>query len=1553
MRASPRTYLWLLLLSAAGLGGVALGAATDKQPQEALYVNVYDDAGDVLDALKNLADAGEWRKAAETAQEHIAAEAGTLFEIEPGVYVSFAEKVRRVLCAWPDAGIKAYRAQYDPGADKLYEAAVKARSVRGLSEVARLYLPSSAGARALAARADIRIQRGELREAMRDLQSALALKRRTTLPRKSLKAKLASLRAAVKSRAGDGPHGAEPDWRALGGGAARRGLSRVPFSIGLRRWSFEIPGADIDRRAAAGLRARGLCVPRLVHPVVSGDKVFLQTTQWIAALRRETGETVWRYPRRLRAGSARDARDALPAPFVWRDRVFAFVGGEVVALSVTAGTRAWAVSNLTGEEPKAAGDDKGKARPRAPDVFVNSLAVADGMVLLCASAAKQETEAFVAALDAASGSTVWRRKLCSQVFRSYLGRGLHPAPPAFDEGVVYVSTNLGAVAAIEAETGEIRWLAKYNSFTPARRRVALRGDDCWENGAPVVYEGIVLAAPQDSDYLVALDASSGRQRWRAPRLGMRYLVGVADGRAYVSGRRAAALDVKTGRVLWLSATDWRPAGRPALTRSALLVPARQAMVRLDTKTGQVLSQYRLDTPRERGNLVLAGKLLLAASFDRVDAYGDASDMRAARSPTDFLRRGDRLERLDDAAGALRRYKQALSALDAPGLKAEPFLRSQVLAAMSPVHLRFGRALAAAGKHAQAEQSFALARRFAWTSRDAVKATFAIAECRERQGRWKEAVGAYQFAVERHRGAKFELPGGVLLPAPAAARAHIDRIIGKQGRAVYRAQDLKAAQLLDAARKGKDGRLFASVAEDYPNSRAAGEARKLLARLPGEAARRKLTRVWRAPFDTSRASPVLVPPSAESRPGRDEQLTFVIKDQGGARTYLWNAVECRRAKDGRLVWRTRVGPCLATALRTADKLILRGLSKLVALDAKTGRMLWTTRGDAREGPKDELPFGPAREARRIIDVTAGAGKVFAATTSKGIFAVDEVTGRELWRKELGQSVVVDSLRFVGGKLVVCGENPGTLHWLDPAKGAVLAKVALDRADNRVTDPPAFQARHARLGLVVGDRQVRNVALGTGKTLWKSEMPFSVGRIAATPDETRILVFPDRWSFGGKLTCFDAAGGRLLWSKPREARNPDGVHVGNNLVVSIRETLFRKVLTAQRMSDGSVAWSRVLRPEQVVDTITRAGDLLVASGSRRALDGWRGWAVVVHERDGAVVDTMAVEGAGYSSVKASGDTLVLCSDRGIEAYRPQESQAAVRDLAALLCGPGRRGLPADEAVVSEAARLLFVDGQQRAAMSWLDKALLTEPPGPASFAHLHEQLAAARQSASERSRITYGAPRFVRPPKIDGRLCEDWRSDRAAMLDKPRYIERVQSGALPKRFWYGPNDLSAKMYLGWDAKNLYLALDVSDDVQTTHDFDADEWRGDCLIVAIDPEWDGGYRLHGGDNLFWLALSAKPKRPDEDDDQRIGGEHRIKVKEDESGTVYELSIPWDDVGVERPRAGVRFGLNIMVIDDDSGRELKAVSWTPGLTQNRHKRFMSLGIAPALFGTVILEER
>ena len=85
-----------------------------------------------------------------------------------------------------------------------------------------------------------------------------------------------------------------------------------------------------------------------------------------------------------------------------------------------------------------------------------------------------------------------------------------------DGPTIYYQTNLGAVVALDAETGGICWVATY-----PRQDLAEGGAKNERDLNPaIVHDGLVIVAPDDSPAIYAFDASTGqgstvtRRMWR-------------------------------------------------------------------------------------------------------------------------------------------------------------------------------------------------------------------------------------------------------------------------------------------------------------------------------------------------------------------------------------------------------------------------------------------------------------------------------------------------------------------------------------------------------------------------------------------------------------------------------------------------------------------------------------------------------------------------------------------------------------------------------------------------------------------------------------------------------------------------------------------------------------------------------------------------------------------------------------------------------------------------------------------------------------------------------
>lgn len=244
-----------------------------------------------------------------------------------------------------------------------------------------------------------------------------------------------------------------------------------------------------------------------------------------------------------------------------------------------------------------------------------------------------EEETIVVCLDADSGRLIWRRLVCASLQNSadqynLIGTNLL----TYGDGILFLATGTGAIAALSAESGRLLWVFTYetnDSLSPEEL-----SDPARQGLVPCVYaQGIVYAAPSDTHLLYALDASTGHLVWKE-RLPERVLniLGVNDGRLFTSGKSLWAFEAGTGRIAWdrgprIGFDD--PAGygtgRPVLTTTRIFWPIRDEILILDQQTGRPVDRIPL---RESfgihaGNLLLAEGRLIITQDDQIIVMGTA------------------------------------------------------------------------------------------------------------------------------------------------------------------------------------------------------------------------------------------------------------------------------------------------------------------------------------------------------------------------------------------------------------------------------------------------------------------------------------------------------------------------------------------------------------------------------------------------------------------------------------------------------------------------------------------------------------------------------------------------------------------------------------------------------------------------------------------------------------------------------------------------------------------------------------------------------------------
>lgn len=170
-----------------------------------------------------------------------------------------------------------------------------------------------------------------------------------------------------------------------------------------------------------------------------------------------------------------------------------------------------------------------------------------------------------------------------------------------------------------------------------------------------------------------------------------------------------------------------------------------------------------------------------------------------------------------------------------------------------------------------------------------------------------------------------------------------------------------------------------------------------------------------------------------------------------------------------------------------------------------------------------------------------------------------------------------------------------------------------------------------------------------------------------------------------------------------------------------------------------------------------------------------------------------------------------------------------------------------------------------------------------------------------------------------MFDDW--------DLERYtISNVVFGA---NRWSGADDLSARVMLGWDDHNFYIAARVVDDVYVQGASEEDLFKGDSLEILIDTRVSRDYHQASlSSDDYQLGISPGQPTPGTDTEaylwyptSREGSQVKVKigVTSTDNGYRIEVRIPWEIFGIT-PDIGDHYGFAISVSDNDrSGQNVQ----------------------------------
>lgn len=477
----------------------------------------------------------------------------------------------------------------------------------------------------------------------------------------------------------------------------------------------------------------------------------------------------------------------------------------------------------------------------------------------------------VIALDRSTGALAWRTYIASASNNvqpwDVEGMTVDETTPqiSYANGRVYVCSNLGATAALDAFDGSVAWLDLYprdlpefNRFfqmraTHLENRNARRGKP-WSHNPVIVSDNRVFTLPRSSNFIFVYDASTGAELARIPTRpfgNADTLIGVTGDRLLIAGANKVTClnyskfspDAEVSKYQpWFSEIppSQEPSirGRPFLTSDYCFVPGESRLLRISLATGKLESSYPTGNRKWAddegpGNLLLTQDHLVIAGPDRVGVYTDLNlamaklDAQVQADPTSpqpRLRYAEVMFVGGRYDVATRKLDEAIQLLGGPtALQAGPARDRLFNSALS-----FARKLSGDSTPSPdvVDGFFDRAAVAALSAQQQVLYRIGRARWARQQNNDLRELALYQELLadpmlrqEPVSGAE----GGPATPAAYVAEQGIARIIARNPQ-VYAATEQQAQALFDTLSTGSgDPERLLGLAQTYPNSRVANKA----------------------------------------------------------------------------------------------------------------------------------------------------------------------------------------------------------------------------------------------------------------------------------------------------------------------------------------------------------------------------------------------------------------------------------------------------------------------------------------------------------------------------------------------------------------------------------------------------------------------------------------------------------------------------------------------------------------------------------------------------------
>ncbi len=659
------------------------------------------------------------------------------------------------------------------------------------------------------------------------------------------------------------------------------------------------------------------------------------------------------------------------------------------------------------------------------------------------------------------------------------------------------------------------------------------------------------------------------------------------------------------------------------------------------------------------------------------------------------------------------------------------------------------------------------------------------------------------------------------------------------------------------------------------------------------------------------------------------------------------VQFRDGYSGALLWRakTRARPLGIASVGQRGILVFEGLA--LAFELSTGAPAWAYIPGVghRAGAEAATPSVQHWFSSRLVQHAALSPSLLLLATDKQLIALDPSSGEPRWRQVHG-ALRIQRLVLLDRALLTVDQG-GRIALRSLKTGALLHSLPSPARSQRLI----AATRRGKIALL-GYR-------GSGQQTWVAIDPLRKkprwrlivsGDATSVPGSQRYLVLRET----SRVSVYGIDDGKLRWRS-----RPLGLPRNRALVCAIsgqdllQAWLIRAQLHVQRsaLHSGKLLW-------HLTRSSTRAPRTILPVGRRVLVFGKAPFAFFF-EADGQTRKlrqrSLRHHHDAIHQVLRSGPTTVFLTDSGAVGRSRRLPRYARRDL--FHFWPARHHRLG---AMSVARNLAELEGHG-AATDALARAfdVLRDDTQPIQLRFIdaaqgHQELA----YEGRKERLVLRARRMARPPQIDGVLDEPYDRQHSLRMDGLANLRLIVDPDRPWQPWRGLEDLSARVFTGWDKQYFYLAMVVRDDRGTLFGEEDTRWVGDAAIFSFDSADSGGYQYNRAkDYLFWVfhprpRKKKKARRPKPKTSGVPGVKSSIRWSRNGLIRTYELAIPWKLMPRMRPRSGRRFGFNILLLDDDSGLGVtRAMSLAPGnLLDPLKSNFVSRRFHPQRFASVEL---